>query len=106
MSILARQREKDPSLGYARDFVDVARSLAPTWKSGRKLKVITNAGGLNPRGCADAVAATLRSAGAAGTKIGIGAGDDVSAALRENPTQQWFRHLETGEPLSQIADRL
>ena len=38
MSILARQRERDPSLGYARDFLDVIRSLTPTWKSGRKLR--------------------------------------------------------------------
>jgi hypothetical protein len=45
MSILARQREKDSNLGYARDFVDVARSLVPAWKSGRKLKVVTTPGG-------------------------------------------------------------
>src|SRR5437764_5281814 len=63
MSILARQREKDPNLGYARDFVEVARSLAPAWKAGRKLKVITNAGGLNPLACAESVAAALRAEG-------------------------------------------
>ena len=62
MSILAKQREKDSSLGYARDFVEVVRSLATFWKSGRKLRLITNAGGLNPRSCAQTCATILRSA--------------------------------------------
>src|SRR5687768_18424127 len=46
MSILARQREKDAALGYARDFLDVVNSLAPVWKRGRKMRLVTNAGGL------------------------------------------------------------
>src|SRR5215471_217273 len=59
MSILARQRARHPELGYPRDFLDVVRSLAPLWAGGRRLKLVTNAGGLNPRGCASAVAAML-----------------------------------------------
>src|SRR6187401_2871849 len=54
MSILAIQRERDPQAGYARDFVDVVRSLAPYWASGGRCRVIANAGGLNPHGCAEA----------------------------------------------------
>src|SRR3984957_20954312 len=54
MSIMAIQREKDPSAGYARDFLDVVRSLIPFWKNGSKTKIVTNAGGLNPHGCAQA----------------------------------------------------
>src|SRR5437016_1904443 len=76
MSILARQRERNPALGYPRDLIDVIRSLAPVWKSGRKLKLITNGGGLNPRGCVEACAAILREAGCK-LKIGIVSGDDV-----------------------------
>src|SRR2546423_10401937 len=52
MSILAKQRERDTSKGYASDFVDIVRSLAPAWCQGRRFKVVTNAGGLNPAGCA------------------------------------------------------
>src|SRR5213078_3917149 len=69
MSILAKQREKDPSLGYARDFVNVVQSLVPAWKSGRKLKIVTNAGGLNPKACANACAEIFRSARFSGLHI-------------------------------------
>src|SRR3954449_8353814 len=71
MSILARQRQKDPSAGYARDFLDVIRSLVPVFKSGRRLRLVTNAGGLNPCGCAQACVEILREAGCAGLKIGV-----------------------------------
>jgi hypothetical protein len=51
LSIMARQRERDARAGYARDFVDVVGSLTPGWKAGSKLRVITNAGGLDPMAC-------------------------------------------------------
>src|SRR6478609_8226618 len=54
MSILAMQRERDPGAGFARDFVDVVQSLAQYWASGGRCRLIVNAGGLNPRGCAEA----------------------------------------------------
>src|SRR5256885_13847064 len=75
MSILAKQRERDATLGYARDFVDVVASLAPVWKTGRKLRLVTNAGGLNPHACAEACAAALRAAACAGLRIGVVSGD-------------------------------
>src|SRR3954469_25754473 len=64
LSILAGQRDRDPSLGYAQDFVEVVRSLAPYWRDGGRCRLITNAGGLNPRGCASACAMALDEAGA------------------------------------------
>ena len=64
LSIMVNQRDRNPQLGYAPDFVDVVRDLAPFWKDGLKAKVVTNAGGLNPTGCAEACAAALRDAGA------------------------------------------
>src|SRR5580765_7012579 len=82
MSILAKQRQRDPSAGYARDFVAVIESLAPIWRDGRKFKLVTNAGGLNPRGCAQACAAALKAAQCAGLKIGAVSGDDVLPAIR------------------------
>jgi hypothetical protein len=82
MSILARQRERDSTLGYARDFLDVIRSLAPVWKSGRKLRLIANAGGLNPRGCAQACANILRESGCMRLKLGVVSGDDVLEHVR------------------------
>ncbi len=55
MSIMAIQREKEPLAGYAKDFLDVVKSLIPLWKQGAKVRIVTNAGGLNPMACAQAV---------------------------------------------------
>src|SRR5205814_2576208 len=52
MSILAVQKQKDPTAGFASDFLDVLGRLAPILKAQPKLKVVTNAGGMNPAGCA------------------------------------------------------
>src|SRR3954468_9354601 len=71
MSILAKQRQRDPSAGYARGFVKVIEALTPMWRDGRKVKLITNAGGLNPHGCAQACATALKAAGCSGLKIGV-----------------------------------
>ena len=58
-------------MGYARDFVDVVRSLIPFWQKGSKVRVISNAGGLNPHGFAKACAEVLRQAGLHSMKIGV-----------------------------------
>ena len=50
MSILQKQRERDPTLGYARDFVPLIAGLAPDL-IGRNVRVVSNAGGVNPEGC-------------------------------------------------------
>ena len=122
MSILARQRERDPAAGYAKDFLEVVASLAPVWKSGRKLTLVTNAGGLNPKACAAATREILRNAGCAGIKIGVVGGDNVLAVLRgmdgekKGPPPQpspgvpgegaEFSNLETGAALASIVDSL
>src|SRR5262245_32960410 len=71
MSILASQKELNPTACYARDFVEVVRSLIPFWQKGSKVRVISNAGGLNPHGCANACAEVLRLAGMSSIKIGV-----------------------------------
>src|SRR5262249_19622815 len=53
MSILAVQKQKDPTAGFASDFLDVLGRLTPVLKQQPNLKVVTNAGGMNPRGCAE-----------------------------------------------------
>ena len=82
MSILAMQRERDPEAGFARDFVDVVRSLVPYWSSGGRCRLIANAGGLNPRGCAEACRAVLAEAGCRSLRIGVVTGDDVLELVR------------------------
>lgn len=104
MSILAKQHERDPSVGYARDVVEVIESLTPYWREGRALKLVTNAGGLNPSGCAQACADTLRQAGCHSMKIGVVSGDDVLPILQNHGGD--FRHLETGQLLRDIENTL
>jgi hypothetical protein len=97
MSILAAARAKKPELGYATDFVDSAMKQALPEVMRRGIKVIANAGGINPRGCADALAALAATMGLA-PRIAVVEGDDVSAlmpALREAGT----RDMYTGEAL-------
>src|ERR1043166_1740443 len=111
MSILASQRERDPTGGYARDFVEVVRSLIPLWRKGSKVRVVSNAGGLNPRGCAQACAEILRQAGIRSMKVGIVTGDDVLPRLRAaepkaGARSNLFANLETGEPLAKVSDSL
>src|SRR3954452_21503083 len=77
MSILAVQRERDPATGYAREFVEVVRSLVPYWTSGGRCRLIANAGGLNPLGCAEACRTVLAEVVCRSLKIGVVFGDDV-----------------------------
>jgi hypothetical protein len=106
MSILARLRHRDPSTGFAADFLEVIRSLIPAWKSGAKFKIITNAGGLNPAGCAHACAKILRDAGLIGKKIGIISGDDVLSRIVDKPDSPTFAHLETGDKLGSSINNI
>ena len=111
MSILASQRERDPTAGYARDFVEVVRSLIPFWQKGSKVRVISNAGGLNPLGCAKACAEVLRQVGIHSMKIGVVTGDDVLPLLQSAETNggarsKLFANLETGEPLKKVLGSL
>src|SRR5215207_4067960 len=80
MSILALLKAKDANAGYATDFIDVLGRLAPTLKAQPKLKVITNAGGMNPRACALAAKQALAKADAA-RRIAVVSGDDLLPRL-------------------------
>ncbi|MBB3176315.1 acyclic terpene utilization AtuA family protein [Variovorax sp. Sphag1AA] len=97
MAILAAARAKKPEMGYATDFVDIAMKpvLAEIKRQG--IKVVSNAGGINPRGCAAALAALADAAGVS-LRIAVVEGDDVSAqmpAVRAEGTRDMF----TGEAL-------
>lgn len=103
MSILAMQKEKDPSQGYAADFIDELRSLIPFWQKGAKFKVVANAGGLNPFGCAHAASEILKQANLQNMKIGVVSGDDVISLLKCGDE---FDNLDTGESIKGIRESL
>jgi hypothetical protein len=104
LSIMAITRAKDPAASYARDFLEVVQSLLPFWQGGGRTKVVTNAGGLDPHACAAAVRAELAKAALTKLKVAVVAGDDVLSLVRRGGPE--FNHLETGESLAVVADRL
>ncbi len=107
MSILALQKQRHPEAGYASDFLTVLGQLAPLLARQPQLKIITNAGGMNPYGCAIRARALLDQAGLTKRRIAVVHGDDLLPRLDELLAQgQQFANLDTGEPLSAIRDRL
>src|SRR5438874_12370505 len=76
MSILALQRQRDPQAGFATDFLDVLERLGPLLKTQPSLKIVTNAGGMNPAACAAAARALLAGHGLADRPVAPVAGDD------------------------------
>jgi hypothetical protein len=102
MSILAVQKAKDASAGYATDFIDVLSRLSPILKDQPKLKVITNAGGMNPLACASAAKAKL-----GGERVAMVSGDDLIPRLDELiASGHTLNHLDTGQPLTAIRDKV
>jgi hypothetical protein len=105
MSILAKQRARDPSAGYARDFVDLVAGILPELKQ-RRIRVIANAGGVNPMGCRDALLAVARAQEIPLTVATV-TGDDITDRLdRLLASGIELRNLDTGEPLSTVRDQV
>lgn len=107
MSIMQKQRARDPSAGYARDFVPLMERIFPACVE-RGIAVVTNAGGVNPRECARAVAEAGRGAGLEGrVRIGVVEGDDILSRLDDLAAAgHALAHMETGEPLEAVRDRV
>jgi hypothetical protein len=107
MSIMQKQKARDPSAGYAKDFVPLMRRILPACVE-RNIKVTANAGGVNVQGCADAVREIARELGFAGkVRIGIVTGDDIMSRLDEFLARSIeLCNMDTGEPLSTVRDRI
>lgn len=106
LSIMAIQMEKDPNSGYAKDFIETIQSLIPFWLSGSRVKVVTNAGGLNPLACGRACRELLDASGCSNLKVGIVDGDDVFHLLKANPSHSYFQNLDSGESLIAVKEKL
>jgi len=106
LSILARAREKNPAAGYAADFITVLRSLCPVLAAQPQLRIVTNAGGMNPVACARAAAEVLRDAGIVDAAIGVVSGDDILDRLDEIQSSGCrLENLDTGRPLTELASQ-
>ena len=107
MSILQKQKSRDPARGYATDFITQMERILPTVVE-RGIKVTANAGGVNPRGCALAVADVARKLRLGGKlKIGIVTGDDLLARLDGLMARGHnLENLDTGRPLRDVRERV
>ena len=106
MSILAKQRAADSERGYTRDVIDLLRgALASCVEMG--VKVVTNAGGANPRAAARAIRALADELGLPGVRIAVVLGDDLEDRIDDlNRADVSFRNLDTGAELDTVRDRL
>jgi hypothetical protein len=107
MSILQKQRNRNPEAGFARDFVSLMQEILPDCVE-KSIKVLSNAGGVNVEGCAAGIADAARSLGLQGkVKIGVVTGDDVLDRLDE-----WLANgieinsMDDGTPLASIRDKV
>ena len=107
MSILQKQKLRDANAGYARDFIALMREILPDCIE-RNIKVTANAGGVNVKGCADAVREVAKELNLSGKfKIGIITGDDILPRLDEFLEKGVaINNMDTGEPLAAIRDKV
>ncbi len=107
MSIMQKQRSRDPNAGYAKDFIPLMKQILPACVE-RNIRVTANAGGVNVGGCAEAVREVARDLGLAGKlRIGIVTGDDIMPRLDELLGRGIeLRNMDTEEPLASVRDRI
>lgn len=106
MSILAKQRAGNPERGYTRDLLDLLRGALPTCVA-KGVKVVSNAGGANPRAAAEKVLELCKELGLSDVRVAVVTGDDIEAdidVLMEKGVD--FANLDTGEALSTVRERL
>ena len=107
MAILSHLRSKDPNAGYVDDFPTLLTRITKEIPEALNTTIVTNAGGLNPPACAVKCAGILTTSGHPDLPIGVVTGDDILPSLRA-----WVSgglrldHLETGEPIDGVLDRL
>ncbi len=106
MSIMQKQKNRDPQLGYATDFVSLLERILPQCVE-RNIKVISNAGGVNPQSCADAIINVAQKLGLKGVKVGIIAGDDILDQIDAlTAAGHELKDLDTGRPVAVIRDQI
>jgi hypothetical protein len=96
LSIMAGARMKDPQAGFAGDFIEVLAPLLPQLVE-QKIRVISNAGGINPHACAAALQAACDKAGVT-LKIAVLCGDDLQPQFKQLGTLG-IREMFSGAPL-------
>ena len=106
MSIMQKQKLKDPKLGYAKDLVQLFDEILPDVVQ-KGIKVITNGGGVNPLACRDAIFAVAKKHNITNLKIGVVFGDDILPEIDNLASKEIFlNNMETGEKLSSVRNHV
>lgn len=106
MAILQKDRFRDPAAGYARDLPAFMSALLPECRP-RGIRLITNAGGINPVGAAAAVRKVAHDLGMDDLRIGVVVGDDITSRIDElRALGAALSNLDTGADVSAIRDRI
>ncbi len=106
MSIMQKQKMKDPKLGYAKDLIPLMETILPILVE-KNISVITNGGGVNPTGCRDAIFAVAKKLGIKGLKIGVVVGDDILGCVDSFAGKGIdLKNMETGDSLQTVRDRI
>jgi hypothetical protein len=106
LSIMMRQKLKDPRLGYATDFIDFVRRVLPEVRE-RRVRILSNAGGLNPRACRERIFEVARELGVHGIRVGVVEGDDLLPRLPELVAAgHALANMDTGEPIGPVVERM
>lgn len=106
MSIMQKQRMRNPSYGYARDFVEMIDEMLPEIIS-KGIRVVSNAGGVNPNACKDAIIESARKHNIEDLKVAVVDGDDILENLSQLIEEgHQLRNMETGELITKIEEKL
>lgn len=106
MSILQKQKNKNPELGYARDIPELMKRILPHCVE-NNIKVITNGGGVNPVACANAILDVAKDLKIKNLKIGIVLGDDIKDRFEELiDSGEELKNMETGESIKTIKNKI
>jgi hypothetical protein len=106
MSILQKQKNKNPELGYARDIPELMKRILPQCKR-RNIKIITNGGGVNPISCANAVLDIAQKLNINNLKVAVILGDDILDRIDEIISSGCnLKNMETNEPITIIKDKI
>ncbi len=105
MSVLQKARRRRPEAGHATDFVGILERVLPACRQ-RGIRIVANAGGVNPTACAEACETVVRELGLAGMRIGVVDGDDIVDDLKALVGDGQLANLDTGEPLGPHLDEV
>ena len=106
MSIMQKQKRRNPELGYAKDLVHIVDQILPACLE-RNTKIITNGGGVNPEACRDELFRSARKKGIKGLKLGIVKGDDILGRIGQFKEQGLhLENMESRESMDRIGQKV